>query len=66
MNVWYTPERMALYQEIDQRRMVRYERREREARRRQAVSDVLYMLKVAAGSLLALIGFYCWLLLATI
>ena len=66
MDVWYTPERLALYQEIDKRRMKRYERREREARRRQAVEDALYMLKVAAGSLLALVGFYCWLLLATI
>ena len=66
MNVWYTPERMALYQEIDQRRMVRYERREREARRRQAVADALYMFEVAVSSLIALIGFYCWLLIATI
>lgn len=66
MDVWYTPERMALHQEIDQRRTVRHERREREARRRQAVADALYMFEVAVGSLLALIGFYCWLLIATI
>lgn len=66
MDVWYTPERLALHQEIDQRRMKRYERREREAKRRQAVSDALYMFEVAVGSLLALVGFYCWLLIATI
>lgn len=66
MDVWYTPERLALYQEIDKRRMKRHERREMEARRRQAVEDALYMFEVAVGSLLALIGFYCWLLIATI
>jgi len=66
MDVWYTPERMALHQEIDHRRTVRHERREREARRRQAVADALYMFEVAVSSLIALIGFYCWLLIATI
>lgn len=66
MNVWYTPERMALYQEIDQRRMARHERREREARRRHAFEA----LGVAAESiLLTVLGtafLYALLLLATI
>lgn len=66
MDIWYTPERMALHQEIDQRRMARYERRAKEAKRRQMCEDALELLKIAVGIVLGVIGLFCWMILATI
>ena len=66
MDIWYTPERIALHHEIDQRRMARYARREKEAMRRSARHRVFETCEFAAGMLLALVGFYCCLLIAAI
>lgn len=66
MNVWYTPERLALYQEIDQRRMARYERREREAKRREHVDMFVIAVKATIGMVMGVVGLYALMLLATI
>lgn len=66
MNVWYTPERLALYQEIDQRRMARYERREREAKRRERVDMFVIAVQATIGMVMGVAGLYALMLLATI
>lgn len=66
MDVWYTPERLALYQEIDQRRMARYERREREAKRRERVDMFVIAVQATIGMVMGVAGLYALMLLATI
>lgn len=47
MNVWYTPERIALHHEIDERRMARHERRAARIARQRCQEHVLAAVKTA-------------------
>lgn len=54
MEIWYTPERIKLQQEVAERRMRRYVRRERrraaEERRERRVEKATRLLELAVGA----------------
>lgn len=62
MDIWYTPERIALYQEIDRRRMARYERRAARNARQRRRESILGAVRNALGVLLGVAFFYAFTL----
>lgn len=52
MDIWYTPERIDLQQEIGERRMARYERRMARLRQQERQERVLSVASKVAGYLL--------------
>ncbi len=61
MEVWYTPERIALHKEIDERRVARYERRAARKARQERQERVLGVVRTTLGYLLAAVIFYACL-----
>lgn len=61
MDIWYTPERVALHQEVERRRMARYERRAIRNARQRRRERVLGVVRTTLGYLLAVVLFYACL-----
>lgn len=61
MDIWYTPERMIQQQEINERRMARYERRAIRNARLRRRERVLGVVRTTLGYLLAVVIFYACL-----
>ena len=61
MEIWYTPERMIRQQEINERRMARYERRMARNARQRRRERVLGVVRTTLGYLLAVVVFYAYL-----
>lgn len=61
MEVWYTPERIALHKEIDERRVALYERRAARKARQERQERVLGVVRTTLGYLLAAVIFYACL-----
>lgn len=61
MDIWYTPERIALQQEIGERRLARYERRAIRNARQRRRERVLGVVRTTLGYLLAVVIFYAYL-----
>lgn len=61
MEIWYTPERMIQHQEINERRMARYERRAIRNARQRRRERVLGAVRTTLGYLLAVVIFYACL-----
>lgn len=53
MEVWYTPERIALHKEIDERRVARYERRAARKARQERQERVFRAVKTVLAYLFA-------------
>lgn len=61
MDIWYTPERIALQQEIGERRLARYERRAARIARQRRQERVLGAVKTVLGYLFATAVLYACL-----
>ncbi len=61
MDIWYTPERMIQQQEINERRMARYERRMARNARQERQERVLGVVRTTLWYLLAAVIFYAYL-----
>ena len=61
MDIWYTPERMIQQQEINERRMARYERRMARNARQRRRERVLGVVRTTLAYLLAAVIFYACL-----
>lgn len=51
MDIWYTPERIALHQEIDERRVARWNRRAARVARQERQEHVLGVIRNVIGFL---------------
>ena len=66
MDIWYTPERIALQQEIDERRVARYERRAARKARQERQERVFRVFKTVLGYLFVGVLLYAYLFLGAL